>query len=69
MLVGLANPFPDHGLKRSPTGRVRSWRLEAQRKREAASQPPNKPRKVRKRKSTGPRASMAKAASQRQRAS
>jgi hypothetical protein len=40
MLVGLANPFPDHGLKRSPTGRVRSWRLEAQRKKEAASNPP-----------------------------
>ena len=42
MLVGLANPFPDHGLKRSPTGRVRSWRLATQRKKEAASNPPAK---------------------------
>ncbi len=42
MLVGLANPFPDHGLKRSPTGRVRSWRLETQRRKEAASKPPAK---------------------------
>ncbi len=37
MLVGLASPYPDHGLKRGPTGRVRSWRLEAQRKRDAAA--------------------------------
>lgn len=37
MLVGLANPYPDHGLKRSPTGRVRSWRLETQRKRDTAA--------------------------------
>jgi hypothetical protein len=58
MLVGLANPFPDHGLKRSPTGRVRSWRLEAQQQREAASsQPPNIRGKVRKRTSSGPVAS------------
>lgn len=53
MLVGLANPFPDHGLKRSPTGRVRSWRLEAQRKKEAALNPPSKRRKGRKRKGQG----------------
>jgi hypothetical protein len=48
MLVGLENPFPDHGLKRSPTGRVLSWRLEAQRKQEAASRPPAKASKARK---------------------
>lgn len=53
MLDGLETPLPETGLKRNPDGRVRSSRLLAQRKKEAAANPPSKTGRKGRRKSRG----------------